>query len=840
MEIRKSIFSSVFPLDKPRIFKFKTPKAHLLPPRILQGKIITLAQINTLPLHQWQLLASDLYNRFKPLGSFIVEISPVLNPKLLLSELDFESIITNISAVLHYPETFLNTFALYDNFTLLVNLGLELVVSNNILVPLTPNSIKGKKYIKDEWRNAFKKTVYRKHKNYNKARNTQDIFSKKKTKKSPNAKIHEIYESKTSFFDSIKPILMPPPVIPSEKLTTLSPNFLPPGKKPHPFQVIGIKRLVENRAFLLADEMGTGKTVMATLALRILLREGKAKRILILCPVSVLRVWEEHLQEWSLGELSFVLVRGTPEQRRLIWQLDNIHVFITSYDVFSRDIRRENILIDKFHFDLVILDEAHYIKNRKSIRFRSLQQASFKRKWALTGTPLENRIEDVKTIFEFLIPGLIPAEETSPTKIREYIRPYMLRRLKKDVLSQLPPKRRQWRWLEMSKEQRRQYESVRRYGVAELTELARRGRVPKYHIFALITKLKKICNFPQGSLDSPKAREVINLVEEIVASGEKVVIFSQFIEEGIAKLAKILEGYNALKLTGNMSLSQRKTVIDAFRTNPDIRVLLVSLRAGGVGLTLTEASYIIHFDHWWNPAVMKQAEDRVHRVGQTKPVMIYDLGMEDTIERRIYEILKEKQALANQVIDDLAERIDLYNLITEEEWLYKVLQIPPDKTKPALINSESKSSISFTSTWDAKRLNQVRMRLFQIDPAHFEKLVAKLFLRFGYTAVHIQGGPSDEGIDILAKRHDATGTRFAIIQCKRYTHKKVGVKIARELAGVLSQVGKNYEGYIVTSSDFTPQCKRFVANSGGRIKLINGLELARYILQYGLEDILFG
>ena len=709
-------------------------------------------------------------------------------------------------------------------------------VSTNIFIAIQDSSVRGKKYIENEWKNAFKKITRKRG-----SRKSANVPATLGIPVMPDdSHATRARTSAPSFFDIIRPLLLPPPIF----LTDENATFLPPGKEPYGYQRKGINKLVENRSFLLADEMGTGKTVMATLATRVLLRKGDVKRVLILSPVSVLRVWEEHLYDWSLGEIAAVLVRGTKEQRRLIWKL-SFHVFITSYDTFSRDMRTGVIPPDSQHFDLVILDEAQYIKNQKSARFRSLQQASFDRKWAMTGTPLENRVDDVKSIFEFLLPGLIHPEEISPTRIREYIKPYMLRRLKKDVLSDLPPKRRQWRWLEMSKEQRQQYDLVRRTGVAELVELEKRKQVSRVHIFTLLGKLRKICNFPQGKLASPKADEVLNLVEEIVASGNKVVIFSQYIEDGIAKLAKILDGYNVVQLTGSMNSTQREIAIRSFRNDPTVSVFLISLKAGGTGLTLTEASYVILFDHWWNPAVMTQAEDRVHRAGQKESVMIYELGMEDTIERRIYKLLEEKKALAGQVIDGLAEEVDVEDLdITVDEWLHRVLQIlPKDKDKDTFtMRKQPKQRISHRSdkhlpTWNADNLNDVRDRLYAMHPTQFEKLVAEIFSRLGYPNVHHIGQTSDGGVDVFAQRYDKDGAHYAIIQCKRY-RKNVGVRVARDLAGVLSQRSGSNKGYLVTSSDFTAQCKKFVAGSGGTIELINGLELSRYILLYGLEAML--
>ena len=241
---------------------------------------------------------------------------------------------------------------------------------------------------------------------------------------------------------------------------------------------------------------------------------------------------------------------------------------------------------------------------------------------------------------------------------------------------------------------------------------------------------------------------------------------------------------------------------------------------------------------------MAQAEDRVHRAGQKRAVTIYHLGMKDTIEERIEKMLREKAALAQRVIDGLAEGVDSSVLdITLDEWLHTILQISPEDRENK--NAESVGALkqkaqvqdSFSLSWNATKLEEIRARLYKMDPTQFEKLVAKIFSRFGYPDVSHQGHSSDGGVDVMAKRYDEEGVHCAIVQCKRYT-KNVGVQVARDLAGVLSQQRGDSQGYIVASSDFTSQCKQFVANSGGKIRLINGLELARYVLQYGLEELL--
>ncbi|MBN2500274.1 MAG: restriction endonuclease [Anaerolineales bacterium] len=703
------------------------------------------------------------------------------------------------------------------------------LTSTDLFMKLHIGRLRGKKYIQEDFKNAFEETK---------------VATKEKTKKLSDEKSfrkeipldkfvsgHSFNDKNTniSFFDLIKPLLMPP----LETLENQSDLFLPPGKKPYPFQVIGIEKLIKNPQYLLADEMGTGKTVMATLAMRILFQRKKIKKTLILCPVSLIRVWKDHIEDWGFGELITVVAHGQKSQRKISWR-SPAHVFITSYDTFRSDIQNANIPDDKKNFDLLIMDEAQYVKNTSSSRHKAIKKINPRIKWAITGTPLENDINDVKAIFSILKPKYIHAEENNPQRIQALIKPLMLRRLKKDVLKDLPPKTHQIIWLSLNQEQRKQYNYIKNFESQKLRKLHEENRITRQHIFSVITKLKQICNFPQDSLTSPKSDTTVDMIEEIASSGNKVIIFSQFIKEGINKLEAIFKPYGVTKLTGDMSPGKRELALEEFKNNPKIPIILMSLKAGGVGLTLTEANYVVHFDQWWNPAIMRQAEDRAHRSGQDKPVTIYELWMENTIEERIYSILQRKKHLAAQVIDSIAEDTPLEELnITTDEWLHQVLEIYPEDKSLEIINTFTKEEHST----QAEEYLKVRNKLYHIDPTQFEQVVAAVFKHWGYPNVIHTGQPSDEGIDVYAERYTSEGKEIAIIQCKRYQN-NVSVNQIRELAGAISNMSANVKGYLVTTSDFTNHGKIFAAKSKGKIELINGMELTRLILQFDLEFLL--
>ncbi|MFZ5501413.1 MAG: DEAD/DEAH box helicase, partial [Candidatus Micrarchaeota archaeon] len=326
---------------------------------------------------------------------------------------------------------------------------------------------------------------------------------------------------------------------------------------------------------MLADEMGTGKTVMTTVALRILFQQGKIRRALILCPVSVLREWDRHMREWA-PDLHVIFVRGNQDERNLRWQIP-AHVYVTSYNILSNDLDKSLLLEkDGAAFHAVVLDEAQYIKSPKSRRTRAVKKLQARYRWALSGTPVENKLEDLVSIFEYLHPNL-PLNVLEAEWIKKEIAPYFLRRRKLDVLPDLPPKQHQAFWLELNPEQRKAYDEVESKIRREFAALT--GNVTKVHIFSAITTLKQICNFVPGRATSSKVRLLKEQVEEIIAADQKVLIFTQFIEEGLMKLEKVLQAYNPAVIKGGQSDRERFSQIERFRKSPacEVPILLASV-----------------------------------------------------------------------------------------------------------------------------------------------------------------------------------------------------------------------------------------------------------------------
>ena len=474
-------------------------------------------------------------------------------------------------------------------------------------------------------------------------------------------------------WDLLKPLLQPP-------LLFDFPNELDLYQPLRGYQQEGIGWLVDKSSALLADEMGTGKTVQTVNAIRLLFRQGKIKSALIVCPPAVIgsvgisietekpEGWSGHFYLWA-PELLVTVIRGSREHRNSAWQTP-VHVYITTYDTIRNDLS-ERLLTDLNKFDCIVLDEAQNVKNKNSGRSKAVRQLQAQYRWVLTGTPIENSAEDVKSLFEFIEPGFFKSGiDYSNQEIKDTIKPYMLRRLKKHVLKDLPDKIYQENWLDLDSEQRNTYNNALNAGRLNIENSLGNESQVQTHIFALLGKLKQICNFAEGKDESPKTEQLLEYLETIVANNQKVLVFSQYVSEGVHKLAKLLDkqGIRFVLYKGGMSEQERNQVISDFRSKPDVNVFLATIKAVGFGVTLTEASYVIHFDHPWNPAQMQNAEDRAHRIGQTKKLTVYSFWMKGTIEERVKKKLTEKHLLVENVINPLAvEAVE--NPITTEEWL---------------------------------------------------------------------------------------------------------------------------------------------------------------------------
>ena len=442
-----------------------------------------------------------------------------------------------------------------------------------------------------------------------------------------------------------------------------------------PYQATGTQALLANDCLLLADDMGLGKTVQAIAALRVLVLANPQIAALVVAPVGLIVQWRRAIHHWA-PELKVSTVVGPPSDRALKWRAP-AHVHLVGYETLRADYTENPQSPPRRRvWDVVILDEAQKIKNRDTEVSQTTKRLPRRRVWALTGTPLENRVDDLASICEFLTPWeegqrirtLYPGQE-----LYDRHRQLQLRRKKRDVLPQLPEKTVAEVMVELGPRQRETYDDAEKRGIRHIRELGTTATIT--HVLELIQRLKQICNFCSVSGASAKLDDVRNRLVTLVAEGHRALVFTQYTDPsfGVAALDEKLAAFNPLTYSGRLSTAMRDRVVSRFKTQDEHKILILSLRAGGQGLNLQEASYVFHFDRWWNPAVEHQAEDRSHRLGQQYPVTVYKYLCENTIEERIDTILRQKQALFDEHVDDVS--IDLARGLTSEE-LFGLIGLP--------------------------------------------------------------------------------------------------------------------------------------------------------------------
>ena len=414
--------------------------------------------------------------------------------------------------------------------------------------------------------------------------------------------------------------------------------------KPFPYQVAGIAFLMPRHHALIADEMGLGKTVQVIISMRLLFHAGVIHTTLIVCPKPLVINWSRELRLWA-PDVPFEVVSGDYETRKAIWHHSNCPVKLVNYELITRDV--ELIENEKVRFDLVVLDEAQRIKSAGSKTAQAVLSLRRERSWAMSGTPIENRVEDLVNIFAFAAPDLIPPH-TPPKAIPTLTSDYILRRTKEMVLDDMPPCIIKDELIELNPAQREAYDKAEKEGVIELNALG--DTITVQHVFELVMRLKQICNFDLRTGTSAKLDLLLNLMEEVAANDRQAIVFSQWTEP-LEQLAKHLAPYKPLLYHGKIPHAQRQLILDKFKADKSHRVVLMSYGTGSVGLNLQFTNYVFLYDRWWNPAIEDQAINRAHRLGQKDSVFVSRFISVGTIEERIAEILNQKRALFNEMLE---------------------------------------------------------------------------------------------------------------------------------------------------------------------------------------------
>ena len=437
--------------------------------------------------------------------------------------------------------------------------------------------------------------------------------------------------------------------------------------------------------------MGLGKTIQTLSFIQHMVNHGHEGPNLIVVPTSVLPNWERESEKF-VPHLKRLIIYGT-RREGMFRKVADSDIVVTTYALLRRDLEE----LEKHYFNSIILDEAQNIKNPNTITARSVRSIKARMRLCLSGTPIENNLFELWSLFEFLMPGFLGSQHAfqrgvvkpirdgdgeSLEYLRSRVKPFILRRTKAEVAKDLPPKIESVTYCNMTDEQAELYTALtRKLRDQVLADVESKGMAKsQMSILDALLKLRQICCHPRllkvdmpgfstGSLPSGKFEAFKDMIFDVVEGGHKVLVFSQFVQ-----MLQIIRGW--LQLTDipfcylDGTSKDRLDQVDRFNNSPEIPIFLISLKAGGTGINLTSADYVIHYDPWWNPAVESQATDRTHRIGQTRQVFSYKLICQNTVEEKILKLQEMKRGVAEAVIPGQ----DTWKSLTKEdlEMLFEV------------------------------------------------------------------------------------------------------------------------------------------------------------------------
>lgn len=456
------------------------------------------------------------------------------------------------------------------------------------------------------------------------------------------------------------------------------------------YQEVGVKWLynIYKCGFggILADEMGLGKSIQLIYLIKEILHEKKDAKVLIIAPTSLIYNWKKEFDKFG-SEIQYKVIAENKSKRTQ--ELENIsdnQVFITTYGLVRQD--KEKYM--EMQFELVAIDEAQTIKNASAQMTKVVKELHANTKLALTGTPLENSVMELWSIFDFIMPGYLANFSSFQTKyhikdiekeelkiletLNEQIRPFILRRRKRDVVKELPPKLENNISIDLNEEQKKLYVAQLEKTKKEMEEiLATEGfRKGNFKILQLLTKLRQLCIDPKILYEnyeggSAKIENLVSIVKGIIENGHKILLFTSFKTAlDIVKQEFSKHNISTYIIDGSVSSKKRMELVDQFN-NDDTNVFLITLKAGGTGLNLTSADVVIHLDLWWNPQVENQATDRAHRIGQTNTVEVIKLICKGTIEERILELQTKKRILSDALIEGEGRDENILSKLTEKD-----------------------------------------------------------------------------------------------------------------------------------------------------------------------------
>ena len=405
--------------------------------------------------------------------------------------------------------------------------------------------------------------------------------------------------------------------------------------------------------------------------------------VLLVAPTSLLGNWQAEIEKFT-PQLKPLILTGSQRKKRYKL-IKNFDVIITSYGVMSRDHKR----LTGFSWHSLVLDEAQAIKNRKTQVAKMAKTIPSKHRLCLSGTPLENHLGEIWSLFDFLMPGFLASEQLFQklyqwpiekeknqqmlAQLQARLAPFILRRTKNEVAKELPDKNEIIKFIELTEQQADIYESIRLTMTDEIKQAVRNHQANQILIGNALLRLRQICCHPSllklnsvvDGVDSAKLNWLKLALPNLLQEGRKILIFSSFTSM-LKIIAKTLDdmAIDYLKLTGKTPSHKRTERINRFQAE-EVPVFLISLKAGGAGINLTAADTVIHFDPWWNPAAEQQASDRAHRIGQDKQVFVYKLITKGTVEEKIYQLQKQKQQLADNL---LSQSSSIAEILSIHQW----------------------------------------------------------------------------------------------------------------------------------------------------------------------------
>ena len=605
-------------------------------------------------------------------------------------------------------------------------------------------------------------------------------------------------------------------------LADVTPLLLAPALEPdvatalgaRPYQQDAAQAFLANPRFLLADDIGTGKARAVSLALAVLLRQREVQRVLIAAPRERLAYWGTELQAF-VPELARREISGDATRRRALWrqtgQIDLASVADLAEDLDSG--------VEIPPLDLIVIDSFIALMRRQAVGLRRISGLEAPRRWALAGAvPVDP--EDWRSLLSFLSPDASGPGRPGTGELRERFTRNTLRRSKAELAPQMPRLTRFEIWVDLDAQLDRRYVQTL---AAERERLARLGAAfNRSHLQGALEHLKQVVNFAEDSYDGPKVRALVDLAEEITSGRSKLVVFTTFGEATAARLQPALDAYGVVRLASDASETDQAAALARFRAQPGRRVLLADAEAKGDGQPLDPATFIVHFDHDWNPAQRRRLEQRFFPdLGPALPLTVYELWVRGTIEERYHRALEARHLLASNLPQD-TQPADLDERLSLEDWRHEVFEaggVPAAAAPP----TRKTGALPGTGT--------LRSRLESLTADQLASGVEAMLGTLGFESTRRLTEADAVGLTLLACRSE--GTDCLLVRCQR-TGRNIGVTEARELLAEAEARPDCRGALLIVTTEFTPACKKFAEDSRGRMRLFSGEDLYQHFRNLGV------